>query len=91
MPIHCKKDLDILVTITDSSGRKFDNFSSLVIDWSVSSPQLADLKYNRELRADVELEANGKKMLSSEQKLCLLELIRKEKRRQIEIGRGENS
>ncbi|KAK3103291.1 hypothetical protein FSP39_018237 [Pinctada imbricata] len=47
VPIHCNRDLDILVFVTDSFGKKFDNFSSLDIDWSVS-----DQSYGSLLKAD---------------------------------------
>ncbi|XP_062607902.1 nuclear pore membrane glycoprotein 210-like [Saccostrea cucullata] len=43
IPVHCQRDLDILVTVTDSLGRKFDNFSSLDFQWSVSDQSLATL------------------------------------------------
>ncbi|XP_048780768.2 nuclear pore membrane glycoprotein 210-like isoform X2 [Ostrea edulis] len=43
IPIHCQRDLDIVVTVTDSLGRKFDNFSSLDFHWSVSDQSLATL------------------------------------------------
>ena len=42
--MHCQRDLDILVTVTDSLGRKFDNFSSLDFHWSVSDQSLAILE-----------------------------------------------
>ncbi|XP_022313260.2 nuclear pore membrane glycoprotein 210-like [Crassostrea virginica] len=44
IPVHCQRELDILVTVTDSLGRKFDNFSSLDFHWSVSDQSLAILE-----------------------------------------------
>ncbi|XP_052692934.1 nuclear pore membrane glycoprotein 210-like [Crassostrea angulata] len=44
IPVHCQRNLDILVTVTDSLGRKFDNFSSLDFQWMVSDRSLATLE-----------------------------------------------
>ncbi|XP_074660511.1 nuclear pore membrane glycoprotein 210-like [Tubulanus polymorphus] len=43
IPVHSHKDLDINVLVTDSNGRRFDNFSSLAIDWKLSDNSLAML------------------------------------------------
>ena len=67
MPVHYNKDLDLLVTVTDSSGRRFDNFSSLDLSWTVSVKHLAELLQPRgELRTDIQVETSGRKILSSE-------------------------
>lgn len=66
-PVHCWKDLDILVTVTDSSGRRFDNFSSLSLSWGISPSSLARLTYAKELRSDVEVLPDGRKLVSSYQ------------------------
>ncbi|BFZ03901.1 hypothetical protein BsWGS_06940 [Bradybaena similaris] len=50
MPAHFGADLELVVTVTDSFGRHFDNFSSLAIDWTVSSPDLLELLHPRDLR-----------------------------------------
>ncbi|RUS72155.1 hypothetical protein EGW08_020082, partial [Elysia chlorotica] len=68
MPVHYNKDLDLLVTVTDSSGRRFDNFSSLDLSWTISTRRLAELVEPRgELRTDVLVEASGRKILSNYQ------------------------
>lgn len=36
-----------MVTVTDSLGRKFDNFSSLIIDWTVSDSSIGALQVDR--------------------------------------------
>ena len=66
MPVYCQKDLDLLVTITDSSGRRLDNISSLVLDWSVSAAQLVQLVHTKELRIHTDAEAGGRKVASGE-------------------------
>ncbi|KAH9518820.1 hypothetical protein Btru_006348 [Bulinus truncatus] len=64
MPVHYAKDLDLLVMVTDSSGRRFDNLSSLAIEWTVSASSLADLVYLRELKSHLDVQSNGKKTLN---------------------------
>ncbi|XP_055899109.1 nuclear pore membrane glycoprotein 210-like [Biomphalaria glabrata] len=64
MPIHYAKDLELLVVVTDSSGRRFDNFSSLAIEWSVSAPNLADLLYTKDLKSQLDVHSSGKKTLN---------------------------
>ncbi|XP_070200007.1 nuclear pore membrane glycoprotein 210-like [Littorina saxatilis] len=53
MPVHCKKDLRLQVALTDSSGNRFDNFSSLALDWSVSDTTLATVVHPEFLRSDI--------------------------------------
>ncbi|GAB1602354.1 nuclear pore membrane glycoprotein 210-like isoform X1, partial [Argonauta hians] len=43
IPVHCKQNLTLLLTVTDNQGRKFDNFSSLKFDWELSDTSLASL------------------------------------------------
>ncbi|XP_071099780.1 nuclear pore membrane glycoprotein 210-like isoform X2 [Haliotis cracherodii] len=69
IPIHCEYDRDILVTVTDSSGRKFDNFSSLAIDWSVSSTSLASIPTPDDLTTDITSTQDGKKLVRTYQTL----------------------
>jgi hypothetical protein len=42
-----------MITVTDSNGRKFDNFSSLVFDWSLSNPSLAFLSDSISLSTEI--------------------------------------
>ena len=37
-------DLKLITVVEDVIGRKLDNFSSLQLDWSLSQPQLGQLK-----------------------------------------------
>ncbi|XP_059163994.1 nuclear pore membrane glycoprotein 210-like [Physella acuta] len=67
MPVHCGKDLDILVSVTDSIGRRFDNISSLAIEWTVLPTSLAELLYTKELKTHVDSQPDGKKSLLSYQ------------------------
>ena len=59
MPVHCKKDLHLQVALTDSSGRRFDNFSSLALDWSVSNNVLATVVHPELLYTDVIVSEDG--------------------------------
>ena len=43
MPVPPVGSVMLVVTVTDSFGRKFDNFSSLVIDWTVSDSAIGEL------------------------------------------------
>ncbi|KAL8601946.1 hypothetical protein ACOMHN_008438 [Nucella lapillus] len=53
MPVHCEKDLRLQVALTDSSGRRFDNFSSLSLDWSLSDAGLASVLHPELLLTEV--------------------------------------
>ncbi|XP_052218938.1 nuclear pore membrane glycoprotein 210-like isoform X2 [Dreissena polymorpha] len=59
IPIHCKKDLDILVVVTDKHGRRFDNISSLEFEWTLSDETIASLPYD--LESDVKVTPSGRK------------------------------
>ncbi|CAG5123932.1 unnamed protein product, partial [Candidula unifasciata] len=52
MPAHFGTDLDLVVTVIDSVGRHFDNFSSLAIDWTVSNPDLLELLHQKDLKTE---------------------------------------
>ncbi|XP_067655062.1 nuclear pore membrane glycoprotein 210-like isoform X1 [Haliotis asinina] len=69
IPIHCEYERDILVTVTDSSGRRFDNFSSLAITWSVSSTSLASIPNPDELTTDITSSQDSKKIVRTYQTL----------------------
>lgn len=62
IPVHCRRDLDILITVTDSNGRKFDNFSSLVFDWTLSDQSLAS--FSDSIASSVET-VHGIKLVNS--------------------------
>ncbi|XP_063400570.1 nuclear pore membrane glycoprotein 210-like [Mytilus trossulus] len=66
IPVHCRRDLDILITVTDSNGRKFDNFSSLVFDWTLSDQSLAS--FSDSIVSSVET-VHGIKLVNSYKKL----------------------
>ena len=57
------RSLDILVTVTDKNGRKFDNISSLDFDWSVSDSKLASFPYD--LESEVVTTTGGRKAVES--------------------------
>ncbi|ESO84308.1 hypothetical protein LOTGIDRAFT_236288 [Lottia gigantea] len=65
MPVHCKKDVNIQAIVTDSSGRKFDNFSSLAIEWKLSDNQLAELEDTTDLTVDITTDNDGKKLVKA--------------------------
>ncbi|CAC5367420.1 NUP210 [Mytilus coruscus] len=66
IPVHCRRDLDILITVTDSNGRKFDNFSSLVFDWTLSDQSLAS--FSDSIVSSVET-VHGIRLVNSYKKL----------------------
>ena len=39
--MHSYRDLDLQMVVKDAEGRRFDNFSSLAFDWTLSEPSLA--------------------------------------------------
>ncbi|XP_014675942.1 PREDICTED: nuclear pore membrane glycoprotein 210-like [Priapulus caudatus] len=45
IPAHCDRNVDILAILKDNNGRRFDNFSSLAIEWEINDQTLASL-YN---------------------------------------------
>jgi hypothetical protein len=63
IPVHCQRDLDLGVVVTDKNGRKFDNISSLEFDWSMSDGSLASLA--DELQTEVTLTPSGRKVIES--------------------------
>ena len=62
IPVHSYRDLDILVTVTDSNGRKFDNFSSLAFDWQISDQSLASFANNGEMTMALTTTELGRKI-----------------------------
>ncbi|XP_053384665.1 nuclear pore membrane glycoprotein 210-like [Mercenaria mercenaria] len=61
IPVHCQRDLDLGVSVTDKNGRKFDNISSLEFDWSMSDGSLASLA--DELQTDIKVTPSGRKII----------------------------
>ncbi|KAL5006223.1 hypothetical protein ScPMuIL_015029 [Solemya velum] len=70
IPVPCHKDLDIQVIVTDVSGRKFDNFSSLEIDWSVSDESLSSTPTASSLSTEI-TSAYGRMLVTALQSLHL--------------------
>ncbi|XP_041366942.1 nuclear pore membrane glycoprotein 210-like [Gigantopelta aegis] len=69
IPILCNKERDIEVIVTDSSGRRFDNISSLAIDWTISSRNLATIPQPANLHTDANTTPEGRKIVKAYQKL----------------------
>lgn len=61
------------MTVTDRNGRKFDNISSLVFDWSLSDNVLASLPH--ELDTEVIVTPAGRKQVSSKYTQALLQIV----------------
>ncbi|XP_060082895.1 nuclear pore membrane glycoprotein 210-like [Ylistrum balloti] len=59
VPVHCSRDLDILVTVTDSAGNKFDNFSSLEFEWTHTDHSLGSLALETGLMTEVTTSSEG--------------------------------
>ena len=47
VPVLCFEDLRINVSVFDSAGRKFDNFSTLDISWDNSDSELGNLELDK--------------------------------------------
>ncbi|XP_050414022.1 nuclear pore membrane glycoprotein 210 isoform X1 [Patella vulgata] len=67
IPVHCKKDLDVKAIVTDSSGRKFDNFSSLAIEWKVTENGLVTIRDVNQLTIDIQQDTDGKNFVTAYQ------------------------
>lgn len=65
IPVHCERDLNLLVTVTDANGRKFDNISSLEFVWKLSDPSLASIPEDGELESDITVTPGGRKDIVS--------------------------
>ena len=65
IPVHCERDLNLLITVTDVNGRRFDNISSLEFEWSLSDKSLATLPLGGELESDVTVTPGGRKDIVS--------------------------
>ncbi|XP_021353376.1 nuclear pore membrane glycoprotein 210-like isoform X2 [Mizuhopecten yessoensis] len=59
VPVHCSRDLDILVTVTDSAGNKFDNISSLEFEWTHTDHSLGSLALESGLMSEVATSSEG--------------------------------
>lgn len=62
IPVHCERDLNLGITVTDKNGRKFDNISSLEFDWSLSDSSLASLA--DELDYEITTAPSGRKLVN---------------------------
>ncbi|KAL3841492.1 hypothetical protein ACJMK2_019630 [Sinanodonta woodiana] len=65
VPVHCNWDLNLVLTVTDAHGRRFDNFSSLEFDWTLSDKSLGSLQESDDLLDDIVLSPNGKKKITT--------------------------
>lgn len=61
VPVHCNQNLGILLTVTDNQGRKFNNFTSLKFEWTLSDSSLATLDLHKPLEMTVDLTDSGNK------------------------------
>lgn len=50
--MHCNRDLEIMVVVTDAAGRKFDNIASLEFEWDNSDTRLGSLAVNAGVMVD---------------------------------------
>ncbi|CAI9723077.1 Hypothetical predicted protein [Octopus vulgaris] len=62
IPVHCKQDLTVLLTVTDNQGHKFDNFSSLKFDWKLSDTSLASLNLAEPMRIETDISDRTSKV-----------------------------
>ena len=50
--------------MTDSNGRRFDNFSSLSFDWEVSNPAVAKMQQQGKLSTELSVTDNSRKIMT---------------------------
>lgn len=62
IPVHCKQDLTVLLTVTDNQGHKFDNFSSLKFDWKLSDTSLASFNLAESMRIETDISDRTSKI-----------------------------
>lgn len=55
-------DLIIVVTVTDNKGRKFDNFTSLELEWKISDHSLISISSIDQLSMENELFQHGQEV-----------------------------
>ena len=60
VPVHNYRSLQIQVTVTDGLGRKFDNFSSLALTWSLSDDKLASFSDNKQVTIETVAQDSGR-------------------------------
>ena len=77
IPVHNYKDLDILVSVTDSNGRKFDNFSSLEFDWTLSNTNAAQFGNENEMQLTTESADSGKVIPTCKYRIYLRKIVQK--------------
>ncbi|XP_064601442.1 nuclear pore membrane glycoprotein 210-like [Liolophura sinensis] len=69
IPVHYHKGADLLVSVYDSKGRKFDNFSSLAVDWKISDISLLALDTPPDVFVETTTLESGAKKVKAFQKL----------------------
>lgn len=63
---HCHKPLNMEVVVTDSEQRRFDNISSLALEWEVSNISLAAVPKQQLSTLPQSFSAQGQGALRSE-------------------------
>ena len=66
IPVHGGRDLDLGVIVTDSNGRRFNNFSSLAFDWELSDENVAAFGNSGKMTTAVTTTDTGKSLVDSE-------------------------
>lgn len=65
-PLYSGKDVDLQVIVLDESGCHFDNFSSLLIDWSISDESFAVFSSHEKIITDRSILESGERQLKCE-------------------------
>ncbi|ELU01491.1 hypothetical protein CAPTEDRAFT_222865 [Capitella teleta] len=71
-PLYSGKHVDLQVTVLDESGRRFDNFSSLLIDWSISDQSLATFVDDETVITDRSVMESGMRNLKYYKPMSLM-------------------
>ena len=62
--MYSYQDMFIDVTVTDSSGHRFDNFSSLAFDWEVSNPVIAGVEKEGKLTTELSTVETSRRIMT---------------------------
>ena len=65
IPVHSYHDLHLGVIVTDSNGRRFNNFSSLAFDWELSDLTVAEFGNHGQLATNIQVAESGRKLVDS--------------------------
>ena len=71
--MHADRNLRVQVTVTDVHGRRFDNFSSLALEWELDSTHLTSLEDHSGVETEVPETSGYRQTLGKNTFHCLCE------------------